>query len=72
MKLYKKWLYDKECNVKFYTFEEFLELEPNSRFKPHWFYRKLALNPDGKIYPFGRPNDVNFCLGDPNFFNFYK
>ena len=66
MKLYKKWLYDKECNIKFYTFEEFLELEPNSRFKPHWFYRKLALNPDGKIYPFGRPNDVNFCLGDPN------
>ncbi|WP_278549281.1 radical SAM protein [Paraclostridium bifermentans] len=66
MHLYRKWLCDQQCNIKFYTFEEFLELDPNLRFKPHWFYRKLALNPDGKIYPFGRPNDINFCLGDPN------
>ncbi|WP_338631009.1 radical SAM protein [Clostridium baratii] len=65
MKLYKFWLTDKSCNVRFYTFEEFLELDANIHFKPHWFYRKLALNPDGKIYPFGRPNDVNFCLGNP-------
>ncbi len=64
MMLYKHWLTDKECNITFYTFEEFLKLEPDSAFKTPWLYRKLALNPNGKIYPFGRPNDVNYCLGD--------
>lgn len=65
MKLYKFWLTDKTCNIKFYTFEEFIVLNRNEIFKTHWFYRKLALNPDGKIYPFGRPNDMNYCLGTP-------
>ena len=64
MSLYRYWLTDKTCEITFFTLEEFLQIEPNSAFKQPWLYRKLALNPDGKIYPFGRPNDVNFCLGD--------
>ena len=35
------------------------------QFKQYWFNRKIALNPDGNIYPFGRPNDVNYCIGSP-------
>ena len=63
--LYKYWLKDTECNIKFYTFHDFVKLRRNVQFKPFWFSREIALNPDGKIYPFGRPNDVNFCLGTP-------
>ena len=63
--LYKYWLKDKSCKIKFYTFLEFVKFRRETQFKPFWFNREIALNPDGKIYPFGRPNDVNFCLGTP-------
>ncbi len=63
--LYKYWLKDKSCKIKFYTFRDFAKLRRDIQFKPFWFNREIALNPDGKIYPFGRPNDVNFCLGKP-------
>lgn len=63
--VYRKWIHDKECKVRYYTFEEFSALRREMQFKSYWFNRKIALNPDGNIYPFGRPNDVNFCLGTP-------
>lgn len=66
MELYRYWLTDKNCNIRFYTLEEFSHLREDTEFKPLWFDRKLSLNADGKIYPFGRPYDVNFCLGDPS------
>ncbi len=65
MSLYKHWLKDKENKITVYTLKEFLMLRRELKFKPMWFDRKLSLNSDGKIYPFGRPYDVNFCLGDP-------
>lgn len=61
--LYDYWLKDNNCKIRIYTFEEFIKLKRHIQFKPFWFSREIALNPDGKIYPFGRPNDVNFCLG---------
>ena len=66
VKVYRYWIKDLNCKVKFYTFEEFAALRRNTQFKLFWFNREIALNPDGKIYPFGRPNDVNFCLGEPS------
>lgn len=54
---------DEFCRIRFYTFEEFIKLRREIQFKPFWFNREIALNPNGKIYPFGRPNDVNFCIG---------
>lgn len=62
---YRYWIRDQSCRIRFYTFEEFASLRRNTQFKPFWFHREIALNPDGKIYPFGRPNDVQFCLGEP-------
>lgn len=67
--VYKKWLYDKDCKIRYYTFEEFSKLRRKMQFKNYWFNRKIALNPDGNIYPFGRPNDVNYCLGTPESIN---
>lgn len=61
--LYKIWVKDTESKIRFYTFEEFAQLRRTIQFKPYWFNREIALNPDGKIYPFGRPNDIKFCLG---------
>ena len=66
IKVYKIWIKDIGCKIRFYTFEEFAGLRRDIQFKSFWFNREIALNPDGKIYPFGRPNDVNFCLGTPN------
>lgn len=66
MKLYTYWLSDHNCKIKFLTFEEFLKLDRKTPFKSHWFYRKLALNPKGEISAFGRPNDINYCLGTPD------
>lgn len=63
--VYRNWIHDKTCNIRYYTFEEFSSLRREMQFKTYWFNRKIALNPDGNIYPFGRPNDVNFCLGTP-------
>lgn len=63
--VYKHWIHDKTCNIRYYTFEEFSSLRRDMQFKGYWFNRKIALNPDGKIYPFGRPNDVNYSIGSP-------
>ena len=62
---YEYWLLDKGCQIKVGTFHEFAALKPSEQFKPYWFNREIALNPDGKIYPFGRPNDCCFPLGKP-------
>ena len=61
---YLYWIRDKNCRIRFYTFEEFADLRRSTQFKPFWFKREIALNPNGKIYPFGRPNDIQYCLGD--------
>ena len=63
---YRRWITDKDCKIRLYTFEEFIALRRDTQFKPFWFNREIALNPDGGIYPFGRPNDVQFCLGRPS------
>lgn len=62
---YKTWLQDKSNTTTMYTFEEFLRLKDENIFKTKWFDRKLSLNPDGILYPFGRPYDINFNLGRP-------
>lgn len=63
---YRYWITDQSCRIRFYTFEEFAALRRDTQFKPFWFRREIALNPDGKVYPFGRPNDIQFCLGEPS------
>lgn len=65
MDAYKYWAQDKKCKIRFNTFEEFINLKRTQQFKPFWFNREIALNPDGCLYPFGRPNDANYCLGTP-------
>ena len=63
--VYRLWAKDIASRIKVYTFQEFANLKAGIQFTPYWFNYEIALNPDGKIYPFGRPHDVNFCLGTP-------
>ena len=62
---YDFWLHDNECKISFSTFEARAALRRGHQFKPFWFEREIALNPDGHIYPFGRPNDLSYDLGRP-------
>lgn len=63
--VYRHWIIDKECKISYSTFEEFANLRKNQQHRKFWFGRKIALNPDGKLYVFGRPNDVNYGIGTP-------
>lgn len=65
LKVYTFWLKDKGNSTNMYTFQEFLKLKKDSKFKEKWFDKKLSLNSDGNFYPFGRPYDINFNLGNP-------
>lgn len=63
--VYRYWITDKDCKISYSTFEEFANLKRTIQHRKFWFGRKIALNPDGKLYVFGRPNDVNYQIGTP-------
>ena len=63
--VYRFWITDKNCKISYSTFEEFAKLRRTIQHRKFWFGRKVSLNPDGKLYVFGRPNDVNFKIGTP-------
>lgn len=63
--VYRQWIVDKECRISYSTFEEFANLRRSVQHRKFWFGRKIALNPDGQLYVFGRPNDVNYTIGSP-------
>lgn len=63
--VYHYWLKDKDCKISYSTFEEFAKLKRTIQYRKFWFGRKIALNPDGQLYVFGRPNDVNYTIGSP-------
>lgn len=63
--VYRYWITDKSCKISYSTFEEFSRLKRDVQYRRFWFGRKIALNPDGKLYIFGRPNDVHYEIGTP-------
>lgn len=63
--VYRFWITDKDCQISYSTFEEFANLRRTIQHRKFWFGRKIALHPDGKLYVFGRPNDVNYEIGTP-------
>ena len=64
-KVYRIWITDKDFDVSYSTFEEFANLRRDMQHRKFWFGRKIAMNPDGRMYTFGRPNDVHYCMGTP-------
>lgn len=64
--LYTKWLYDKNCKIITRTFEDFLKISDKKyclEYGGSCVCHRICLNPDGRIYPCGRPYTDEFVLG---------
>lgn len=64
--LYKVWLFDKDCNIMMRTCEDLLKVSDKLyclQYGGTCLHQRICLNPDGKIYPCGRPYTDDFCLG---------
>lgn len=66
VQVYQKWLYDQECSISMRTFEDFLKISDRMyciQYGGSCIYKRICINPDGKIYPCGRPYTDDFVLG---------
>lgn len=66
---YKKWLHDKECTIQMITFEDLLKVADKLyclQYGGSCIYNRIALNPNGNLYPCGRPYTDDFILGNIN------
>ncbi len=66
-KVYRIWLHDTSCNICMHTFEEFLKLSDENyclKYGGSCVYHRICINPNGDLYPCGRPYDDAFCLGN--------
>ncbi|MGN0141867.1 MAG: radical SAM protein [Roseburia sp.] len=65
--LYKKWLYDKDCNISMRTFEDLLKVSDKLyciQYGGSCIYNRICINPNGDIFPCGRPYTDDFILGN--------
>lgn len=65
--VYQYWLYDKECNIEMVTFQDLLKVADKLyclQYGGSCIYNRIALNPNGNIYPCGRPYSDDFILGN--------
>ena len=65
--MYSKWLYDKECNITMRTFEDLLKVSDKLyciQYGGSCIYNRICINPNGDIYPCGRPYTKEFILGN--------
>lgn len=65
-KVYEKWLYDRACHISMKTFEDFLKVSDRLyciQYGGSCIHKRICINPDGRIYPCGRPYTDEFVLG---------
>lgn len=65
--LYSKWLYDKECSISMRTFEDLLKVSDKLfciQYGGSCIFNRICINPNGDIYPCGRPYTEEFILGN--------
>ncbi|WP_297646330.1 radical SAM protein [uncultured Treponema sp.] len=66
-KMYQKWLFDKECNISMQTFEDLLKVSDRLyciQYGGSCIHNRICINPNGDIYPCGRPYTSDFILGN--------
>lgn len=66
-KVYKRWLYDKNCSISMRTFEDLLKVSDKLyciQYGGSCIHNRICLNPNGDIYPCGRPYTEDFILGN--------
>ena len=67
VEMYKYWLYDKECNISMRTFEDLLKVSDRLyciQYGGSCIHNRICLNPNGDLYPCGRPYTDDFILGN--------
>jgi uncharacterized protein len=66
-KVYRLWLYDKDCHISMRTFEDLLKVSDKLyciQYGGSCIHNRICLNPNGDIYPCGRPYTDDFILGN--------
>ena len=66
LNVYKYWVYDKNCNIKIFTFESLLQMSDNMdciHRGASCIFNRVAIYPEGNIYPCGRPYTEEFNMG---------
>ena len=69
VELFKYWLYDQECTISARTFEDLLKVSDRLyciQYGGSCIYNRICINPNGDIYPCGRPYTDDFKLGNIN------
>lgn len=67
VEMYKYWLYDKTCRISMRTFEDLLKVSDRLyciQYGGTCIYNRICLNPNGDIYPCGRPYSDEFIIGN--------
>lgn len=65
--LYQFWLTDQNCKISMRTFEDFLKISDRFyciQYGGSCIHNRICLNPNGDIYPCGRPYTKDFILGN--------
>lgn len=65
--MYRKWLFDTECNISMRTFEDLLKISDKLyciQYGGSCIHNRICINPNGDIYPCGRPYTSDFILGN--------
>lgn len=69
VEMYKYWLFDKTCSVSAKTFEDLLKVSDRLyciQYGGSCIHNRICLNPNGDLYPCGRPYTIDFMLGNIN------
>ena len=67
VKMYRYWLFDKECKISMRTFEDLLKVSDRLyciQYGGSCIHNRICLNPNGDVYPCGRPYTKDFVLGN--------
>ena len=67
VQMYEYWLFDKECKISMKTFEDLLKVSDKLyciQYGGSCIYNRICLNPNGDLYPCGRPYTSDFILGN--------
>lgn len=70
--MYRYWLYDKNCKISMRTFEDLLKVSDRLyciQYGGSCIHQRICLNPNGDLYPCGRPYPDDFVIGNVSSLN---
>lgn len=72
VEMYRYWLYDRNCKIAMRTFQDLLKVSDRLyciQYGGSCIYNRICLNPNGDLYPCGRPYTEDFIIGNINSLN---